>query len=286
MSRRRKLALVGCVAVGIVTLIYWPRAHGPTYEGRTVEEWFKSYDEMRNKGFYDAVRATPASQQLKVTTNDLMFVESVFQRMGTNAVPYLAGRINQNHGYSRMELWRIKIRWRSPQLLKSLFPLPASRGSEAGTAANLLSGQIKPQGEMLLPLMVPALQSTNAEQRTTALIALRGISSGHHLARPYVERGLKDPNTQVQRFAADAIYWFGPRGNWAVSNLLELAASPDFYTHEAAIHALNILGTNSWPVLPRIKEMLANEQDEKRRKIIAHSIEYISGAGPPMHRKE
>jgi hypothetical protein len=63
---------------------------------------FKSYDEMRNKGFYDAVRATPASQQQTVTTNDLTLVESVFKRMGTNAVPYLAGRINQNPGYSRM----------------------------------------------------------------------------------------------------------------------------------------------------------------------------------------
>jgi hypothetical protein len=249
-----------------------------------VEEWLKSYDEMSNKGYYDAVRATPASQQQTVTTNDLMFVEAVFKRMGTNAVPYLAGRINQNHGYSRMDVWRIKVRWRLPQMLKGLLPLPASQGSEAGTAANLLSSQIKPPGEMLLPLIRPALQSTNADQRVTAFIALRGISSGHELARPYLERGLKDPNTQVQRFAADAIRWSGAHGKWAVSNLLELASSPDFDTHESAIHALNILGTNSWPVLPRLKEMLASEQDQKRQKVIANAIDYISGSGSPPRK--
>lgn len=238
------------------------------------------------KGYYDAVRATPSSQQQTVTTNELMLVESVFKRMGTNAVPYLANRINQEHGYSKMEVWRIKIRWRLPQMLKGPLPLPASRGTEAWSAAQLLFGQIKPPGEMLLPLIQPALRSTNADQRVTALVALRGISSGQELARPYLERGLTDPNTKVQRFAADTIRWSGPHGKWAVSNLLELASSPDFDTHESAIHALNILGTNSWPVIPRLKEMLAGEQDEKRRKVIANAIDYISGSGPPMPRKK
>jgi hypothetical protein len=286
MSRRRKLALAGCAIVAVITLLCWPRAHGPSYEGRTLEEWFNRYDEMKNKGYYDAVRATPASQQQTVTTNDLTLVESVFKRMGTNAVPYLAGRINQNPGYSRLDVWRIKVRWRLPQLLKGLLPLPASSGSEAGTAAELLAIQIKPPGEVLLPLIEPALHSTNADQRLTAFLALRGISSGHELARPYLERGLKDPSTQVQRFAADAIRWSGAHGKWAVSNLLELASSPDFETHQSAIHALNTLGTNSWPVIPRLKEMLASEQDEKRRKVIANAIDYISGSGPPVARKE
>jgi hypothetical protein len=251
-----------------------------------MEAWFKSYDEMRNMGYYDAVRAIPLSQQKSVTTNDLMFVESVFERMGTDAVPYLAERINQNPGYSKLEVWRIKIRWRLPQLLKRFFPLPPSKGSEAHTAANLLFAQIKPPGEMLLPLIEPALQSTNADQRVSALIALRAISSGHDLARPYLERGLKDPNPQVQRWTAEAVRESGAHGKWAVFKLLELASSPDFDTHAAAIHALNSLGTNSWPVLPRLKEMLASEQDQKRRKIIAHSIEYISASRPPMLRNE
>jgi len=65
-----------------------------------------------------------------------------------------------------------------------------------------------------------------------------------------------------------------------VTNLLEVANSPDFETQEAALAALNILGTNSWPVLPQLKEMLAKETDEKRREVIAHAIAYISQSGP------
>ena len=266
--------------MAVIALLCWPQAHGPTYEGRTVEEWLKSYDEMVNKGTYDAVRAVPASQRKAVTPDELKLAESAFQKMGTNAVPYLADLINRDLGSSRLEVWRIKIRWRLPQLLKGFLPLPVSRVSEAGTAANLLSSQIKPPGEMLLPLIEPALQSTNADQRMMALLALRGISSGHELARPYIERGLKDSSPLVQRLAAAAIRRSGAHGKWAVSNLLELASSPDFSTHEAAIHALNVLGTNSWPVVPRLKEMLASQEDEQRQKVIANAINYISGSGP------
>ena len=278
--------MAGSAMLAVVALIFWPRPHGPLYEGKTMEEWFRSYDEMRNKGTYDAVRAVPASERKAVTPDELTLAESVFKRMGTNAVPYLAGRINQNFGYSRLEIWRIKIRWRLPQMLKNLLPLPVSKGSEAGTAANLLSGQIKPPGEMLLPLIEPGLQSTNADQRVSAFWALRGISSGYELARPYLERGLKDRSDQVQTFAANAIRWSGQNGKWAVSNLLELADSPNFGVHESAIHALNSLGTNSWPVLPKLNQMLADEKDEERRKVIANSIHYISNSGPSMPPKD
>ena len=287
MSRRRKLAFAGCAAVAVIAFLCWPRVHGPIYEGRTVEEWFKSYDELKNKGGYDAVRGIPPAERQPVAQSDLMLAELAFRRMGTNAVPYLASRITQGFDYSRMEVWRIKIRGRLPQVLKGLLPLPASKGGQAITAANLLSDQLKPPGEMLLPLLEPALQS-NVNLRVVAFVALRGISSGHELARPYLERGLNDSNSLVQRCAIDVISYFGEHGNWAVSNFLELASSPDFDTHEAAIYALKRLGTNSWPVLPRLKEMSAAERDERRRKGIADAIRNIHtpGPGPPPMGKE
>jgi HEAT repeats len=288
MFRRRKLALTGCAIVAVIALLCWPRTHGPSYEGRTVEEWFKRYDEMRYKGYYDAVRGIPPSEQESVAQSDLMLAQSAFQRMGTNAVPYLVGRITQGFDYSRTEVWRMKIRGRLPQMLKGILPVPVPRGGHSITAAKLLSDQIKPPGEMLLPLIEPALQSTNEGQRLWGFFALRGISSGHDLARPYLERGLKDQSTEVQRFAADVIGYCGEHGNWAVSNLLELASSPDFDIHGAAIHSLNRLGTNSWPVLPQLKEMLAVEQDERRRKGIADAIRNIHtpGPGPPPMGKQ
>ena len=280
MTGRRKVALAACASILAVALTFWLRPSGPTYEGRTIGEWFRRYDEMRNKGYYDAVRSIPPSQRQPVAPGETALAEHAFIKMGTNAVPYLAGRITQDSTYSRFELWRIKVRRRIPQILRGFVPLPRSRGSESGTAANLLSSQIKPPGESLLPLITPALQSTNAYKRVTALIALRGINSGHDLARPYLLLGFNDPDPQVQRLTADAIRWFGPHGKWAVSNLLQLAGSTNLDTLQAALHSLNTLGTNSWPVIPKLKEMLLQEQDEKRRKVIAHAIDYISGSGP------
>jgi hypothetical protein len=287
MSRRRKLALAGCAAVALVALVVWPRAHGPSYEGRTVEEWFKHYDELKNKGSYDVIRGIPLSERQPVAQSELMLAESAFRRMGTNAVPYLVGRVTQDFTYSKSEVWRMKIRGHLPQMLLGFLPLPLPRGGQAITAANLLSDHVKPPGEMLLPLLEPALQS-NWTLKPVAFVAMRGISSGHELARPYLERGLKEPNGLEQRFAIDAIGYFGEHGNWAVSNLLELASSPDFDIHKAAIRTLNRLGTNSWPVRSRLKEMWAVEQDERRRKGIADAIRNIHtpGPGPPPMGKE
>jgi hypothetical protein len=194
--------------------------------------------------------------------------------MGTNAVPFLASRITQDSSYSRMDLWRNNVRRRLPQFLKPLLPL--APGTRADLAADLLANHIKPPGELLVPLIEPALQSTNADQRLTALIALRGITSGHDLARPWLVRGLQDSDTYVQTAAADTIRRFGPHGKWAVSNLLELTGSTNLDTLEAALHGLNTLGTNSWPILPRLKEMLERETDPQRRVFIAHAITYIS----------
>ena len=79
---------------------------------------------------------------------------------------------------------------------------------------------------------------------------------------------------------------FGAHAKWAVSNLLELVGSPTQGVHEASLHGLNRLGTNSWPVLPRLKEMLASETNEGRQKRIAHAIQYISESGPSELRND
>src|ERR1043166_5892357 len=269
VTHRRKIALASFAALAVVALLLWPRLNHPTYERRAVGNWFKRYDEIRNKSFYDAIRGNPgyrsifASPAQPTAPGEMMRVESAFKAMGTNAVLYLVSCITRDLDYSRAETWRIKLRWRVPQILKGLLPLPASKGSEAWSAAVLLSDQIKPPGEMLLPLLEPALRSTNAEPRLCAFIALIGSSSGHELTRPYLLQGLKDSDSQVQKFAANVVRRFGPHGKWAVTNLLEVANSPVFETHEAALHALNIMGTNAWPVVPQLKEMLAKRPTTK-----------------------
>src|SRR5689334_17011809 len=99
MTGRRKLALAACASIMAVTFTFWLRPRGPTYEGRTIEEWFKRYDEIRNKSYYDAVRGIPISQRRPIAPDETARAENAFKKMGTNAVPFLAGLITQDWTY-------------------------------------------------------------------------------------------------------------------------------------------------------------------------------------------
>src|SRR5687767_8224965 len=124
MSRRTRLIFAACAMFGVIAVICWVRASGPRYAGATMEQWLERYDEMSHKGFYDAVRAVPPAQREPVNSNELALAQAVFKVIGTNAVPFLASRITQDSSYSRMDVWRIKVRWRLPQRLKRFLPLP------------------------------------------------------------------------------------------------------------------------------------------------------------------
>ena len=270
MTRRRRIGLAICLLLLVIAVVVSLRPSGPSYKGRSMHDWFERYKQLR-----DNTRPPVPSEK----PGEVAAIEEAFVAMGTNAVPFLAGRITRDPSYSRIDMLRFKYR----RYLGKL-PLPASKVLEAGSAANLLSSYIKPPGEILVPLLEPAFQSTNEGHRLFAFTAVRGISSGHDLARPYLSRGLSDPDLQVQAWTAHAIGQFGWRAKWAVSNLLTLANSPDLQVHESALSALNLLGTNSWPVIPALQEMLAGETNDQRRKIIANAIDYISGSGPPESR--
>jgi hypothetical protein len=134
-----EVALAVCVTLVVIVVLFWRRINGPAYEGRTVEQWFK---------LYHASRDYTSSQHLKPDPDELKLVKSAFRRMGTNAVPFLVGRITRYLGYSSLELWRFKYRRKIPQTLSGLLPMPVSKNSEASSAANVLSALVKPPGEM------------------------------------------------------------------------------------------------------------------------------------------
>src|SRR2546425_768627 len=91
MSRRRRIALASCAAVMLAAGLLWPRLNGPIYKGRTVGDWFKRYDEIRNKSFYDAIRGNPGYRSVfgspppqRTAPGESPLVESAFKEMGTN----------------------------------------------------------------------------------------------------------------------------------------------------------------------------------------------------------
>ena len=236
----------------------------PSYAGRTIRQWFDLYTDNGGNN-------SPAQ-----ITN----VAPAFTAMGTNAVPYLVGRITQPD-HSAFTRWRYRNRQRIPKLVEGLLPsLPRSRFTEGMNAAELLTVHIQPSRALLLPLLEPALHSTNVDQRVAAFAALRSKTLDFALAQPHLTRGLKDANRDVQKFAALAIRRQGADGQWALTNLLEASRSADPETLAYLLYALNNLGTNAVRALPELRRMLGAETNAERRVFIANSIHSISNSVP------
>ena len=143
MSRRRK-AIVALAAVAVIACAWWlwPR-DVYRYQGKTVEQWFRDYTPVP----YDSG------------------VMGAFVEMGTNAVPFLASRINQDPNPSRLERWvnMLPLRFR-----------PASKQSDALLAAVILHSCVDDPETILTlrELLRPALTSMNKDQVAAARHAL------------------------------------------------------------------------------------------------------------------
>jgi len=244
MSARQKLRF--SVGTAIVVLgVFWLslRTEQSTYDGKSISYW--SARSVKLVTSYNGIN----------DPDEVKLLRRAFNVMGTNAVPYLASRITQDLRESRFNLVRFRL-WRSlPDFMKRFFRPPTEKQSEAMSAAGILSSDIKPPGRILVPLLEPALTSTNSSQRFWAIAALTGISSDYELARPHVLQALEDSNPVVQRLGINAIGRYGPHGHWALSNLVSLVRSRDFQTYSAAVGALNALRTNAVPALPILDEM-------------------------------
>jgi hypothetical protein len=264
MSSRRKVLLkIGLliafvVVLGLLVSSRTADDQGPVYQGRTALDWLHSM--------------SAASKTFASATN----VVAVFRAMDTNALPFLASRITRNLKPSVLELVRTKVSILG-RLNRSRGPIH-SRREEAETATTLLWQHLSPPAEMLVPLLAPALrQNSDWLRRHYALHALQGLRSGYELARPYVEQALRDPDPRIQAAGADVVRAFGPaHGGWAAEALSPLITTRRAETFTAVLLALHCLETNSVPLLPKLKQRWATEQDQGTRDFLAHSIRYIS----------
>jgi len=132
MTAKRKIAVgITLVALAITIALCWPRWKGYTYQGKTVEEWFKNYcTDGRENDAYFAFR----------------------DGIGTNAVPFLVGRLTRDFRASRAER------------LANMFPArwrPLQRIDQAWKAKYLLQDVIKPPEAMLRDLRNPDLPVPN-----------------------------------------------------------------------------------------------------------------------------
>jgi len=162
LRRRKTVVTVALVAAIAGAYALWPRRAGPSYADRPMEEWFACY----------LGRPRVDLKSMTMTLDTSQPVSVAFAAMGTNAMPFLAGRINRSLEYSASELLRIRLRHLAPAGLKFLLPTPRPRDGDALCAALLLRDCVKPSERDLRPLLAAALSSTNRHQRDLAALAL------------------------------------------------------------------------------------------------------------------
>jgi len=250
---RRRTIILSLFLLAVIAVFVANHSSGPSHEGRSVEQWFRLY--------YEKSPTLPHNSPIK----------SAFKAMGTNAVPFLANRILGDLTPRKRPAWM----WKLPTAMR-----PRSRITEAHAAIQLLVNQVQPPGELLVPLLEPGLNSARADERRIALIALESIGSGKLLARPYLERALKDSDYRINEAAAVVVGQFGQQyGGWAVDGLLHCIDNPQCSLSHS-LNALLCLGTNSLSALPELKERLRLETNETRQRMLSNSILTISQRQP------
>jgi len=149
-SRRKILLLVAALAVPVAsTIALWPRPRGYTYQGKTVEQWFKQ----------GVVHVVVDPSTGLVDTDDGL--RQAFRKMGTNAVPFLASRITQDLEPTFFD----RLADRLPKRFQ-----PQRKEAEAWLAITLLVYAHPPEN-MLRELLKPALLGTNQMQGSFANLA-------------------------------------------------------------------------------------------------------------------
>ena len=147
MTRTGKLTAGIALVALAVAILFWPRPRY-TYQGKTVEEWFKEFITLSaSSGPVDAATGLPVRYARP---------RKAFQEMGTNAVPFLASRINRDLEPTLFEQLASKLPGRfQPK------PKPERKDFEAWQAACLLHDCIKAPHNMLREMLKPVLLSSN-----------------------------------------------------------------------------------------------------------------------------
>jgi HEAT repeat protein len=248
MSRRMRtpLLIVGSIVLIFVAWELLEQAFQPHYAGRTVKQWFREYcrsHEADEPDWYQVERSQLA-----------------FQRMGTNAVPFLLEQALVTNGDDALTVNFYRLlkflpkSWHLPQYI------PAERVQERAMEA--LSNLQAPPA-LIVPVLRRSLNGANDVQHIRALRIIASLGKGVDPALPYLMRDLKSTNETIRLLALAGTQ------NLAVSNyavvvpILTEMQSSEFTRMESSeeriqgawmLKAIRAFGTNAVQALPELRK--------------------------------
>jgi HEAT repeat protein len=221
---------------------------GPGYDGHPVSYWFRELCHTDS----DNGPSTAAT---------------AFQKMGTNAVPYLLEQAFDTNEDSKGFLI-INDLLRALNLPRSV--TSRERLDHAGPALDL----IKPPAHQLLDLMHRQLNSTNLFERHQSLYILGSVGEDAEQVLPELEMALKETNRGTRAVTLQSLGRIGPRAGVAVPAMLEVIKDPRDPNYWGVTVAVNLgkIGSNAAPALPEVRELFERETSWNTKGVLAVAL--------------
>jgi HEAT repeat protein len=248
MKKRFVILLAVVLGVVIASLLASRSSRRePRYQGKPLSYWFGEYCRY---GYSRSPGEERGNRALKA-----------LRAIGTNAVPFLVVQTFSTNQDSPLTTNLV------PLLSKLGLPefIPADDRRAAAFQAVF---EIKPPADALLPLLAPALRSSDEANRAAALYMLGAIGNGAEVTVPHLIAGLQSTNASERVAAVGAAASLGLPVKAVIPELIEILKRPDqgaarYYPgafggepsmHVAAAIALRSFGTNAAAAIPVLLE--------------------------------
>jgi len=274
MQKRRKAMILlacGLIGVGLAWGLLAKREPEPSYQGRTLSEWYVQWvktGEHDDDGGFTARRNEAAA---------------AIRQIGTNALPILLDRLKRQAAPSRVRetLWDLVNRLphdiSHSRMATSVF-LDANKVEPTSTFVIL-----GPQAAPAIPKLTSFLTVTNTPYLIhSAVFCLAAIGDE---GLPPLLAALADPQHPARYEVAywlglDASFRFGTNLSLAVPLLAQCTAASDQRLAEAAAKALGHIHQEPQVAIPALANCLAMTNSALRVKAV-HSLARFGGASIP-----
>jgi hypothetical protein len=231
MKRRRTLLIAVAITVSATILFTLLRpASGPKFENKALSVWLV---ELNSGPPASRVRAAEAIKQI-----------------GTNAIPFLVAALSQTDSTFKRALLDISVR----------LPFPSLRPESADERRLLALAGFRVLGSGAKPAL-PSLEKLLEEKRNTGSVAMVLGSIGSN-ALPVLLKAIQSTNASVRLCAAAAISLMGSEAESAIPFLISKLDDPDV---GVAIYSARTLGKIDSPLaIEALIGGLQNSSSEKR----------------------
>lgn len=303
--RKRRLVFAGVASAVVLAaaLTHQPTNRGPSYQGKSIEYWFKI--------------STPGDSNSRHSPE-----ARAFQDMGPAAVPFLRKMLREDawwEGFYRRQYFSIKLRTGLPTSLTARLPAPMLYGYRQQHAAMML-GFIGPPAKaatsdlieaykiasakaynlrrnavtnwasptfnmmysispkVLLPTgRVGVLFSAEDQLRITLIHNLGEIGGTNEEIVPIILGALRDTNGEIRATAKSAIQWgcLTEAANASTGALLGALKDSDEEVSSSAAHLLGLIMGENVKVIPALIKYLGDPDAKTRARAIGLLIKPV-----------